>query len=136
MDIDGFECDLLRLLPQRPPFLLVDRIRELSEERICTERAVTTEDFLTVSGNYLIENMAQSASALFGYRRLIQKRNYEHMYLAAIDESLISRLPEPGDRLVTEIEVVITAGSLARVKGKSYLEDEVVATSTLVLYVS
>lgn len=136
---NGNLSDLRELVPQRPPFLFVDGISELSEEQILTEKLITAGDYVTLSGSFLVEHMAQSASALFGYR--FREKHCEHMYLAGIDEARIFRMLRPGETVYTEVSVVIAAGSLARVKCKSYVttelgEQELVASAVLILYVA
>ncbi len=109
--------NLLELIPQRIPFLLVDCINELSDEKICTERKVTIGDYLPVSASYMIEHMAQSASALMGYRN--RKRKCNHMYLAGIEEAQFQRLPAPGDTVATKVSVELAVGNLAKVQCES-----------------
>lgn len=132
------ECStIMEWLPQRYPFLLVDCVVELEEEYIRTRKCVSAEDYLKESGSYLIENMAQSASALFGYRNRNSNQNIKNMYLAAIDEARIERLPYVGEVIETEVNVVIAVGTLARVRAVSYGEKhKKIGEAGLVLYIS
>lgn len=128
---------IMEWLPQRYPFLLVDCVIEVEEEYIRTRKCVSAGDYLKESGNYLIENMAQSASALFGYRNRNSNRIIENMYLAAIEEAEINRLPCVGEVIETEVNVVIAIGTLARVKAVSYGENhKKIGEAGLVLYIS
>lgn len=128
----------LKWIPQRYPFILVDRVCELSDSYAKTEKLVSAGDVLTISENYLLENMAQSASALFGYR--CRHHIPEVMYLAGIDEAKVERRPLPGEVMETEVELVIAIGGLARVVCRCFVVDEneereMIGTGTLVLAV-
>ena len=136
--------NMLDFMPQRQPFLMIDRILELSRERICTVRKVTEGDCLTASASYMLENMAQSASALFGYRN----SKSAETYLAGIETAKVPWLPEPGDAIVTEVEVELAIGNLAKVRCTSQIrrqgneikgsedEEDGKATAVMILYMS
>lgn len=99
-------------IPQAYPFLLVDRIVELSENRVQTERSVSEGDLLAVSENYLLENMAQSASALLGFR--YRNNPPDLLFLAEIRSSRIHCCPTPGDYIRTDVSIPLAVGGFAR----------------------
>lgn len=127
------DCSI-RWIPQRHPFVLIDRIYTLTENYARTGKAITAGDMLTLSGSYLIENMAQSASALFQYRfREAMPKELPctgaepspgEMYLAGIDHAKVKRCPLPGEYLETEVKLVIAIGGLARVTCQCFVVDE------------
>lgn len=124
-------------IPQRYPFTFIDQIYELSDEYAKSKRVVTTNDSLTLSGSYLIENMVQTASALFGYRN--RNQIPDEMYLAGIDTATIHRCPKPGECLETEVKLVIAAGKFARVSCQCFVtgtdEPELICEGSFVLAV-
>ncbi len=135
---NGNWYDIRDLIPQRYPFFLVDRILELSDDRILTKKQVTDGDYLTISGSFLIEHMAQSAAALFGYR--FREKSCEHMYLAGIEDANIVHRSQAGETLFTEVVVLIAVANLAKVHCCSYVnpsmeEQDMAGYATLVLYV-
>lgn len=131
--------NLLDFILHRPPFLFVDSILDLSDEYVRTQRTITVGDYLIVSGTYVIENMAQSAAALFGYRNRNQKKKCNHMYLASIESAQVERSLREGEILVTEVRVILAIGNWGRVECESFVEmgekREYVANGTLTLYI-
>lgn len=135
---NGNRYDVRDLIPQRYPFLLVDCILELSDDRILTKKQIADGDYLAISGSFLIEHMAQSASALFGYR--FREKSCEHLYLAGIEDANIVHRSRAGETLFTEVVVVIAVANLAKVQCRSYVhpsmaEQDMAGFATLVLYV-
>ena len=66
--------DILTLIPQRPPFVLVDELTSCDEVETVTGYTVTVECPLQNGGvlqpSGLVENIAQSCAARIGYRSL------------------------------------------------------------------
>lgn len=69
------EIDILDLIPQRPPFVLIDRLTAFDEARTETRFTVRTEHLMCESGRLqaagLIENIAQTCAARLGYINLL-----------------------------------------------------------------
>ncbi len=106
-------------IPQAYPFILVDRILELSENHIKTERSVSEGDLLAVSESYLLENMAQSASALLGFR--YRDNLPDLLYLAEVRSSRVRSCPAPGDCIRTDVSLLLAVGGFARVSCHSLI---------------
>jgi len=110
MDIHG----ILKKLPHRYPFLLVDRVISLEAGKtIRTLKNVTmNEPFFTghfpnrpvMPGVLMIEAMAQSAALLAFATVGIEKLDDNSVfYFAGIDGARFKRPVEPGDQLVMDI---------------------------------
>ncbi len=131
------EYSLLNLISQRPPFLFLDGILELSEECVKTKKVVTEGDYLSVSAVYIVENMAQSAAALFGYRN--RDKICNHMYLAGVESADLKRSLKKGEILVTEVKVILAVGNWGRVECESFVccngKKECAANASLTLYI-
>ena len=86
------KIDILDLLPQRPPFVLIDRLVHFDEHRTVTRFTVPEghlfceEGCLQAAG--LIENIAQTCAARMGYINLI---NAERVKWASSGPSAIWR---------------------------------------------
>jgi 3-hydroxyacyl-[acyl-carrier-protein] dehydratase len=106
---------ILKRLPHRYPFLLVDRVLELEKGnvRILALKNVTiNEPFFTghfphrpvMPGVLMLEAMAQAAALLAfdtdGRRRRTTRRSY---YFAGIDGARFKRPVEPGDQLIMDV---------------------------------
>lgn len=126
------------LLPHRYPFLLVDRIVELSEDRIVGVKNVTVNepfftghfpDFPVMPGVLIVEAMAQVAGVLVLGR--IPDRGSKHVFLAGVDGARFRRPVVPGDQLRIEVQVVHGRPTRAKMDGKAYVEGELVAEASL-----
>jgi 3-hydroxyacyl-[acyl-carrier-protein] dehydratase len=99
--------DILRLLPHRYPFVMVDRIIDIhGDERGIGIKNVTINEpqFLghfpenpVMPGVLLIEGMAQTAAVLV--LRLLHLQETRSMFLITVDEAKFRRPAVPGDRL-------------------------------------
>ncbi|GHT43298.1 hypothetical protein FACS189438_0180 [Bacteroidia bacterium] len=105
------EVDILSLLPQRPPFVMVDRLVDYTP-------SVTKTSFLVRQGNIfcdngklsesgVIENMAQTCAARMGYiNRELEGGSVKLGFIGSIRNMEIFRLPEAGEEIRTEVTVL------------------------------
>ena len=65
------EIDVLDLIPQKPPFIFVDKLLEVNSDAISTEFVIREDNLLVDNGLFspegLIENVAQSCAVRLGY---------------------------------------------------------------------
>ena len=96
------------ILPQREPFVFVDRLVHYDERETVTAFTVPAEHLL-VSDGYLtapgiLENMAQSSAARIGYLcKFILHVPVRVGYIGAIRKFRVYRLPAVGETLTTTI---------------------------------
>lgn len=104
------DISLNELLPQRPPFVMIDRLVSSDEVFSVTEFTVKKDNIfvederLTASG--LIENIAQTCAARIGYINLNNVGTVKIGVIGSISNLSISRTPKVGERLETTIELV------------------------------
>src|SRR5882762_7828094 len=98
------------ILPHRYPFLLVDAILELEEDRVVGIKNVTINepfftghfpDFPVMPGVLIIEAMAQVAGILV--LNSIPERKTKLVLLAAVNEAKFRKPVVPGDQLRIEM---------------------------------
>jgi 3-hydroxyacyl-[acyl-carrier-protein] dehydratase len=99
--------DILRLLPHRYPFVMVDRIIEINgdESGVGIKNVTINEpQFLghfpenpVMPGVLMIEGMAQTAAVLV--LRLMPMRETRSLFLLTIDKAKFRKPAVPGDRL-------------------------------------
>lgn len=104
--------EIMELLPHRNIFLMVDKVLELTEEKIVTQKNVTiTEPFFTghfprvpiFPGVLIVENMAQSCGLLS--RKVIPRENgAREGFLIGVDKLKIYKKVIPGDVLESTCE--------------------------------
>jgi len=105
--------EVLRYLPHRFPFLLIDRVRECEPgKRIVAIKNVTVNepyfqghfpDRPIMPGVLILEAMAQAA-AILGFRTIEKRPDDESMYyFAGIDNARFKKPVMPGDQLLIEV---------------------------------
>lgn len=132
--------DIWRLLPHRYPFLLVDRVLEISDERIVAIKNVTVNepqftghfpDTPVFPGVLIVEAMAQASGILaFNSRGRTLDDGYIY-YLAGTDKTKFKRSVVPGDQLRLEVEIVNLRSHWMKAAGKAYVGDQLVCSSLL-----
>ena len=104
------EITLNELLPQRPPFVMIDRLVSCDDVFAVTELTVREDNIfvederLTSSG--LIENIAQTCAARIGYLNLNAGGTVKIGVIGAISNLDIARTPKIGEKLETTIELI------------------------------
>jgi predicted hotdog family 3-hydroxylacyl-ACP dehydratase len=106
--IQPFTTD--QLLPQRPPFVMIDKLCDYDYVTTETELTVRNDNIFCRDGRLrepgIIENIAQTCAARLGYYNLINHRKVLIGYIGALRNLKIYTLPLVGQRLRTRIEVV------------------------------
>lgn len=103
--------DILSIIPQRPPFVMVDRLITCDEENGTHTTFLVTENNVLVYNNELteaglVENIAQTAAAGAGYVSQLTGEPILTGYIAAIKNLEVFALPKTGDILKTKVIIV------------------------------
>lgn len=124
------------LLPQRPPFLLVDSLLEFREPDTLTsftvkDGGVFVEDGeLTAAG--LMENMAQSSALRIGYiNKYIRHCAVKIGYIGSVRNFKVMRTPRVGETLITKITTVSEVFGITLVEAEVKVGEETIATAAL-----
>lgn len=134
--------DLLALLPHRYPFVLIDRVTELTENKsiVALKNVTINEPFFpghfpddpVMPGVLILESMAQAACVLAVSSQHgnspVEKYRY---YFTAIDGARFKKPVKPGDQLVHKVEVQKTRAQLWSFKGKCYVDGDLVAKAEI-----
>jgi len=125
---------ILGLLPHRYPFLLIDRVLELTEERVVALKNCTfNEPFFqghfpgvpVMPGVLQIEAMAQAGGILAS--KAVQFDASTHVMLfMAIDAVKFRKAVVPGDQLHIEV-VPLRKGKIFKMKGEIKVDGQVVS---------
>lgn len=110
MEISCRDIDILELLPQRPPFIMVDSLTIYSDKYVETEFRIKEDNMMCEDGIFsacgLIENIAQTSAARIGYYyKYILKKPVQIGYVGAIRSLSIYRNPAVNEQIRTRIEV-------------------------------
>ena len=139
-DING----IMRLLPHRPPFLLIDKILELSDNHIVGLKNITMNEPFFVGhfpkepvmpGVLQVEAMAQIGGILV-LANVPDPENYS-TYFVKIDNVKFKKKVIPGDTLIFKLELLapIRRG-IVHMQGYGYVGDSIVVEAELMAQVA
>jgi 3-hydroxyacyl-[acyl-carrier-protein] dehydratase len=133
-------AEIMRILPHRYPFLLVDRVLEVDpDKRIVALKNVTiNEPFFNghfpgakvMPGVLTIESMAQ-AGAILGLLEKKADLSKTLVYFMGIDEAKFRRPIVPGDQMRIVVEVLRRKAIVWKMKGEVYVGQELAAEAIL-----
>jgi 3-hydroxyacyl-[acyl-carrier-protein] dehydratase len=127
--------DIERVLPHRYPFLLVDRVDEIDDDRIVAVKLVSRNEphfeghfpgHPVMPGVLIIEALAQ-AGALFAARITNFDPERQVIYFMAIEKAKFRKPVVPGDRLVLEVTPLRRGGAIWKMRGEAKVDGVVVA---------
>ena len=103
------EVDILELIPQRPPFIMVDRLLHF-DRIVTTSEFAVREDNIFLEGDELqpeglVENIAQTCAARIGYVNLMNKESVRLGFIGAVRNLSILGTPKIGETIETTITV-------------------------------
>ena len=135
-----FEGDQIHLLiPQRAPMVMLDAFFEGSDIEAHTGLTVREDNLFCVNGLFtesgLIENIAQSASALAGYKAYRQQKPAPVGYIGEVKKFRIFRLPVTGEQLRTSVLILSEVSQISLVYAEIKSGGETIATCQMKIFV-
>src|SRR6202166_1715051 len=135
--------DILKILPHRYPFLLIDRVLELKrkERIVAINNVAINEPFFVghfpglpiMPGVLIVEAIAQAGGALLLTE--VEDRNNKVMVFTGIERAKFRRPVSPGDQLRLEVEVKgwrgIPGMIAAKMHGVAFVAGKRVAEATV-----
>lgn len=131
--------EIMKILPHRYPFLLIDRLEEVEEGvKVFGYKNVTINepffqghfpDHPTMPGVLIVEAMAQVGGA---YVTVIDDIGSDSLtYFVGIDKARFRKPVLPGDVLRLEVELISKRRGIYQFSGKAFVEDTLVAEANL-----
>jgi UDP-3-O-[3-hydroxymyristoyl] N-acetylglucosamine deacetylase/3-hydroxyacyl-[acyl-carrier-protein] dehydratase len=133
---DGVVLDivqLMKILPHRYPFLMVDKVTKIEGNRIIGLKNVTANEpyfqghfpgHPIMPGVLQLEAIAQVAGILM----LKQAENFGKLaYFMAAEEVKWRKPVKPGDSLIIDVELTKSRGKIGKAKGKCIVDGEAVS---------
>ena len=130
--------EIMKVLPHRYPFLLVDRIIEIEEKRIVGVKNVTiNEPFFQghfpghpiMPGVLIVEAMAQVGGMLLMGN--VEVPESKVVYFMSLDNVKFRKPVHPGDQVVFEVEVSQIRGTVCKMHGVGRVDGEVVVEADM-----
>lgn len=128
---------IMEFLPHRYPFLLVDRILEVGEDRVRGLKNVTiNEPFFqghfpgepVMPGVLILEAMGQVAAYLVSRHPGLEGMT---AFLTSVEDAKFRRPVRPGDQLITEARMIKMRGRMGKVSVVSSVEGDMVSQAVL-----
>ena len=130
--------EILKVLPHRYPFLMLDRILEMTADSVVGLKNVTiNEPFFQghfpgkpiMPGVMIVEAMAQ-AGAILGYA-LLDNDEEMAIYFMGMDKVRFRKPVLPGDQLIIKAKLMKQKGSIFKMQGEAFVADQLVAEAEL-----
>ncbi|MBX3709813.1 MAG: 3-hydroxyacyl-ACP dehydratase FabZ [Gammaproteobacteria bacterium] len=131
--------EILKFLPHRYPFLLIDRVIEITpgESLVALKNVTMNEAFFTghfpsrpvMPGVLILEAMAQAGGVLAYKSSNTSPDDGTLYYFAGIDNARFRRVVEPGDQLRLEVKVIRAKREVWKLEGFAYVDGELACSA-------
>ena len=131
---------IMKLLPHRYPFIMIDRILELTpgEKVVALKNVTINEPFFQghfpenpiMPGVLIIEAMGQ-AGAFLAAKSLDREPHGSLIYFMGIDKVKFRKPVTPGDQLIFEMKFLKKRRKVFKMSGTAYVDEKVVAQAEL-----
>jgi predicted hotdog family 3-hydroxylacyl-ACP dehydratase len=136
----GIAENILSLIPQSHPFVMIDELLYSDGELTRTGFRVCEDNIFVENGQFneagLIENMAQTAAAGAGYTACIEKRLVDIGYIGAVKNLEIFALPAVNDELITEATIQHKIFDSIVVAGNIWCNTKMIALCELKIFIN
>ena len=133
--------EIMEIIPHRYPFLLIDKVIKIEENKITAIKNVTANEHYfqghfpaepVMPGVLIIESLAQAGAVA-----LLSKDEFKGKiaYFAGINNAKFRRKVVPGDTLRLEVELTKIRGKAGVGYGIAYVEDKKVCEGELTFMV-
>lgn len=129
------DINIQELLPQKPPFIMVDRLVSLDDKTVTTEFEIR-EDNIFLNDGYLlasgiIENIAQTCAAGIGYKNKGNSESVKIGVIGALNNFNISRPPRKDEKITTIVSFVGEVAQMIMFDAIVKFGDEELATASI-----
>ena len=130
--------DIIKLIPHRYPFLLIDKLTDIViNESITGIKSVSfNEPFFpghfpehpVMPGVLILESMAQSAACLVSYQDKSLSTN-NLVFFTGVEKAKFRKPVTPGNELILKINLISNKRSFYKFNGEAFIQNELVASA-------
>ena len=136
LDVKGVR----ELIPQKNPFVMVGELLIAEENKLETNFIINKDNVMVENGEFstpgLIENIAQTCAAGFGYITKQKGENPQIGFIGSISKLKANQRPKVGRKINTIIEVITTFANITLIKGVNYFEGEILVECEMKIVVT
>ncbi|MBW2406515.1 MAG: 3-hydroxyacyl-ACP dehydratase FabZ [Deltaproteobacteria bacterium] len=132
--------EIMKLLPHRYPFIMIDRILELTpgEKVVALKNVTINEPFFQghfpgnpiMPGVLIVEAMGQ-AGAILAAKSLTREPHASLIYFMGMDKVKFRKPVTPGDQLIFKMQFLKQRRNVFKMSGTAYVDEKVVAEAEL-----
>ena len=130
--------DIIKLIPHRHPFLLIDKITDIVlNESVTGIKSVTFNEpffpghfpeYPVMPGVLILESMAQSAACLVSYQdKSLSSNNL--VFFTGVEKAKFRKPVTPGNELILKINLISNKRSFYKFNGEAFIQNELVASA-------
>ena len=130
--------DIIKLIPHRYPFLLIDKVTDIvSNQSITGIKSVTINepffpghfpDHPVMPGVLILESMAQTAACLVSYQdKSLSSNNL--VFFTGIEKAKFRKPVIPGNELFLKINFISSKRTFYKFNGEAFVQNRLVASS-------
>ena len=131
--------EILKTLPHRYPFLLIDKVLSCAafDTIVAVKNVTINEPFFQghfperpiMPGVLILEAMAQATGILAFYSHKRQKKNDAVYYLVGIDKARFKRPVVPGDQLIMQAKLTRQLRGIYKFQASAHVDDQLVSAA-------
>ena len=125
------DIDILTLIPQRRPFVMIDRLLSFDKIESSTDFVIREDNIFCKDGLFLetgiMENIAQTCAARIGNININNNESVKIGVIGSIKDLVITKLPKVGTTLVTKVKVLSEVFAITLVEAEVYDNEELIA---------
>lgn len=130
--------DILQLIPQREPIVMVDRFFGIIDKKSFSSLTVTEDNIFCKNGKLteegVIEHFAQSAAARIGYI-FVQKNEVVPIgFIGSVSKFSLHNFPQIGEEIKTVVTIIQEVGNITLARVKSWVDDMPIADGELKIF--
>ena len=131
--------NIISLIPQRPPFVMVDKILSSGEANTISTFLVKEENIFVQNGLLkepgMVENIAQTAAARAGVLAQAEDKPVRLGYIGAIRNLMVNGFAKINDEIITEITIEKQIFDVSVISGKITCNEQVLAQCEMKIFI-